>query len=286
MHPRQQTLRSTLGRALRHIRLEGRLSLDDVERATRGEGVRVTRSHLSRVETGQADITLSRYLSLLRALGEGVGETTARLAALLDEDLLEGAGGRVRWRQALAAGDLLGATRVLRALHARSQPALDRPSLRSWGRAEAALGRWNAACHVLRLALPSAPSRGDVLALATAQIGGGQAAVAGLLVAGLRPDPLTRLVGAISHLATAHSSRPSSWPKRSAPRTMRRLTTMWRPWPRRCVPRSIVARDVAARHGPSADARCRWARRKLRSASSPCARPPAARHLPDDAVRG
>ncbi len=202
MHSRQQTLRSTLGRALREIRLAGRLSLDDVERATTSHGPRVTRSHLSRVETGQADITLSRYLSLLRALGEGAGRTTAHLAALLDEDLLEGAEGSARWRRALASGDLLLATRVLRALHARNQPPLDRATLRTWGEAEAGLGRWHAAAHVLRLALPSSPARRDVLALATAQIGAEQTAVACLLAMGLRQDRLSRLLESVSRLAS------------------------------------------------------------------------------------
>ncbi len=48
------------------MRVRRRLSLDDVEQLTRETGVRVTRSHLSRVETGCADIAVPRLLCLLR----------------------------------------------------------------------------------------------------------------------------------------------------------------------------------------------------------------------------
>ncbi|HNX20504.1 MAG TPA: hypothetical protein PKG80_09580, partial [Acidobacteriota bacterium] len=78
-------LRRAVGRALQQVRREGRLSLDDVEQASDAEGMRITRSHLSRVENGQADLALPRFLCLMRAVGEPPGAVVDGLAALFDK---------------------------------------------------------------------------------------------------------------------------------------------------------------------------------------------------------
>jgi len=93
MARRTDDLRLAVGAALRRLRNQGHFSLDDIQRGTSEHGVRVTRSHLSRVETGQAELSLPRYLALVRVLGEPAGEVTESLAALVDGALEPGGPG-------------------------------------------------------------------------------------------------------------------------------------------------------------------------------------------------
>lgn len=201
MSQRQQALRKSLGRSLRRLRLEGELSLDDVERSTTGTGVRVTRSHLSRVETGQADIALSRFLSLMRALGLPAAHAARQLAPLLEDDGIGGAESQRTLDRALCDGRHDVAVRLLRAAHARNPQGLSRERLAAWGRAEAALGRWNAAGRAFRLALSPRPTGNEAARLAVTHLGARLVGLAELLASGSKRTAAADLVLACCALA-------------------------------------------------------------------------------------
>ena len=172
-----QELRRAVGRALRGVREKGSFSLDDLARASREEGVNVSRSHLSRVENGEADLSLPRFLVLMRVLGE------ARDAVLDDLDARLAAG-------SAPLETLLSEARAFRSQneHERSverisaafvsQPeALDEDDLGCWLRAEAALGRWRSAARVAQLRLSRRGLADEGVALmegAVALLGSGQ----------------------------------------------------------------------------------------------------------------
>lgn len=181
MAKRNNELRRAVGAALRRLRNRGEFSLDDVQRGTTAEGMRVTRSHLSRVENGEAELSLPRFLALVRALGEPPGEVAESLAALLDgadrapDEVLGEA------REAMRLTDPGRAAAILRAAAARLAGELPLPMLEAWARAEASLGRWTAAARALSMALAPSPrpaSPRPLLRLAVCHLGAGQPGLA------------------------------------------------------------------------------------------------------------
>lgn len=190
-------LREAVGRALRQLRLREGLSLEEVDTGTRGGGARVTRSHLSRVENGRADLSLSRFLSLAQVLGTSPEEairpvTEAMLAAR------EGRPEPARPEPGLPP-DL--EARRWRLLAGLAPSSLTAPDRFAWADAEARLGRWEAAGRVLLDLLDDAPGDGNHLALlAVARAGAGRTVLARALVAAL-PRRTAPLLGAVVGLA-------------------------------------------------------------------------------------
>lgn len=190
-------LREAVGRALRQLRLREGLSLDEVDTGTRGAGARVTRSHLSRVENGQADLSLARFLSLAQVLGTSPEDairpvTEAMLAAR------EGRPEPARPEPGLPPDVEARRWRLVAGLAPSSLTAADRFA---WADAEARLGRWEDAARVLLDLLDEAPEDECRLALlAVARAGAGRAALARALAAAL-PRRTAPLVGAVVALA-------------------------------------------------------------------------------------
>ena len=180
MARRTDDLRLAVGAALRRLRNQGHFSLDDIQRGTSEHGVRVTRSHLSRVETGQAELSLPRYLALVRVLGEPAGEVTESLAALVDGALEPGGPGDDLAALAMRIGDPARAASLLRGAAARGAGDLGDEALARWADAEAALGRWAACERALSIALgPAAPGEPRrLLRLAVAHLGAGRPGLA------------------------------------------------------------------------------------------------------------
>ncbi len=180
MTRRTDDLRLAVGHALRRLRNQGQFSLDDVQRGTSEQGMRVTRSHLSRVETGQSELSLPRYLALVRVLGEPAGEVTEALAALIDHarepDPPEGD----PVARAMRLGDPVRAASLLRSVAARGERELGDAALAFWADAEAALGRWSACERALSMALgPALPGEPrSLLRLAVAHLGAGRPGLA------------------------------------------------------------------------------------------------------------
>jgi transcriptional regulator with XRE-family HTH domain len=176
----ESSVRQAMGRTLRQLRERSQLSLDQVDQASGIYGARVTRSHLSRVENGQADLALPRFLTLMRTLGEPAGDVVHTLDALLDPGPRDGEEpGRIAeacWR----AGDLAGATASWRRAFVLSGAALPEPTLERWAAAEAGLGRWGAAARVLqqRIAYGERILPHVALQLAVASLGNGRSGLA------------------------------------------------------------------------------------------------------------
>lgn len=148
----RERMRTVFGTALRQLRQAERLSLDDVQRATAAHGVTVSRSHLSRVETGSADLNLPRFLVLLRALGAPAGTTVESFDGLLDVESSNHDPAAVRQiaEQRLHEGDAGGAARALRAALAE-HPDWASPALVAlWVGAEVRCARFAAADAVLQ----------------------------------------------------------------------------------------------------------------------------------------
>lgn len=218
----REELRNAVGHALRRVRESWKLSLDDVEQASGEHGVRITRSHLSRVENGQADLALPRFLALMRAVGEPASGMVESLDALLDPAHDDGDDLESRGRAALAAHDAATAARLLRRAARGSAVPLARAALFDWARAEAALGRWQAAAHAFRLALArdARPGPATVLRLAVSALGSAQPGLALALVRGLdAPGGTGALVAAAARLESgdgdeappAEAAPPLSW---------------------------------------------------------------------------
>ncbi|GAB4375674.1 MAG: hypothetical protein Kow0062_14980 [Acidobacteriota bacterium] len=177
----QIDLRETVGRAIRTLREEMHLSLDDIERVTDQIGVRVTRSHLSRVENGQADLAVPRFLGLMHALGQPPMPVLETIDAAIRHrgadpvDLDEQAADAFHehaWDRAACAWRAAFATSRGRLPHGAS--------LGAWVIAEASLGRWRQAMRVARLAvsrMAHADERVLLRAAATA-LGGGETGTA------------------------------------------------------------------------------------------------------------
>ena len=139
-----------MGSALRELRLRQQLSLDDVEALTRDGGLRVTRSHLSRVETGSADLALPRFLCLMRALGEPPENVASRLDSLLDGDDVPSEPPASLARPLLQRGDPAAAARILRPSSGVNGTDDSRESARLLARCEVRLGRWRSSARALR----------------------------------------------------------------------------------------------------------------------------------------
>jgi tetratricopeptide (TPR) repeat protein len=148
MKPARKDLRAAFGLALRQLRQSGSFSLDDVQHATAGLGVAVSRSHLSRVETGQADLSLPRYLALMRALGSAPGSMVDRLDGLLDGRQLDAAEAKRAADEALQKGDLMAACSFFRM--SASAIKSDEAALLQWADCEFRQGRWRRADAVLQ----------------------------------------------------------------------------------------------------------------------------------------
>lgn len=204
-------VRRAMGQALRRLREGWELSLDDIDEASRTHGLRVTRSHLSRVENGEADLALPRFLTLMRAIGEPPGAIAEALDAFLDAREAGGEDDPAR-RNAepgaagialLEGGDPASAASAFRRDARLAEPHRPLPdrALECWAGAEAALGRWQAAAEVLRTLVARPGRREDrtVLRLAVASLGAGQAAIGVPLAASARDGaPLVaRLVEAL-----------------------------------------------------------------------------------------
>lgn len=208
MGQRRDQLRRALGDTLRGLRQAGQFSLDEIQRQTAEVGVRVTRSHLSRVETGQAELTLPRFLALLRALGENGVPVLERLEALLEpvesrEELLSRAVASRR------RGDPHTAARLYRCLFAQEDPEGLAEHATAWLGAEAGLGRWEAAERVLRrLALPWGSNPAPLLlALAVAGLGRAHPSLALALAEGAARERLAQAVAAACWLASGNPRR-------------------------------------------------------------------------------
>ncbi len=205
MARRTDDLRQAVGAALRRLRNQGQFSLDDVQRGTTEHGVRITRSHLSRVETGQAELSLPRYLALVRVLGEPPGEVTESLAALVDGSGEPGTPGVDPVALALRTSDPARTAALLRGAAARGAEALGGAALARWADAEAALGRWTACERALSIALgPAAPGapRG-LLGLAAAHLGAGRPGLAFALAQAARDGSRAALALAAAALLEA-----------------------------------------------------------------------------------
>lgn len=173
----QKDARARLGQELRRMRAESGATLDEAERITRMQGMRVTRSHLSRVENGQADLSVLRFLSLMGAFGKPVGSAAEELLAPVHgaiedpSELARRASSLLREHSPDLAANLLRA--ALSPLETPLSPEL--PLL--WGWAEARLGRWRAAFRILvprivgRRPDPALLSTSCVAALATGRGG-------------------------------------------------------------------------------------------------------------------
>jgi transcriptional regulator with XRE-family HTH domain len=190
MARRTDDLRRAVGAALRRLRNQGHFSLDDIQRGTSEQGVRVTRSHLSRVETGQAELSLPRYLALVRVLGEPAGEVTESLAALVDGARDPGGPDTDPVGLAMRIADPARAAALFRGAAARGMEELGDEALARWADAEAALGRWTACERALSIALgpatPGEPRR--LLRLAVAHLGAGRPGLAFALGRSSRVD--------------------------------------------------------------------------------------------------
>lgn len=188
-------LRQRIGRVLREMRDQGGATLDEVDRITGQSGVRVTRSHLSRVENGEAELSVSRFLSLMGAFGRPVGAAAEELhgvqsgpaAAEPPEALARRANAHLR------DGDPAAACRALRAALGTRTAEADPGLVWLWARAEVRLGRFGAAfgATILRLA-GAAPPPGLLTAAAVTGLASGRPGVSRAL-AGLvaEPEPAT-----------------------------------------------------------------------------------------------
>ncbi len=149
MSASRESLRIAFGQALRRLRQEGSFSLDDVQHATAAQGLPVTRSHLSRVETGTADLNLPRFLVLLRALGASPSAVTEGLSGLLDgQQVSSDEPPDAAWN-ALRDGDAARAAEMWRR-GAHAITSHDLATLGAWAHCEARLGRWHRADEVLQ----------------------------------------------------------------------------------------------------------------------------------------
>jgi transcriptional regulator with XRE-family HTH domain len=181
-HANADELRRRLGRVLRRMRDQGGATLDEVDRITGAAGVRVTRSHLSRVENGEAELSVSRFLALMGAFGKPVGLAAEELLSTQsgsreDENPVELARRSAAW---LDTGDPAAACHRLRAAFAgRGVAPADAGLLWLWSRAEARLGRWRAAfdATILRLAGPR-PHPGLLASAAAAALASGRTGLA------------------------------------------------------------------------------------------------------------
>lgn len=184
---RHEPLRRSFGDVLRRARERWQLSLDDVERTSAALGIRITRSHLSRVENGQSDLALPRFLALMRAVGEPPGALVDALDALMDQQpRVSPATALERGATALRNADPAAAARWLRQA-GRPGAALPLAALDLWAAAEAALGRWQAARRVLQQAL-SGPAGADddrLMRLAVTLLAAGQPEIARPLARGI-----------------------------------------------------------------------------------------------------
>ncbi|UCF68765.1 MAG: hypothetical protein JSV80_05610 [Acidobacteriota bacterium] len=210
MSTTRYSLRIAVGQALRRMRLQGRLSLDEVERITRGGGVRVTRSHLSRVETGQADLAVPRFLCLMRALGEPSSAAIERLDALLEPEPPAADELRREIERQRRSGRADAVARLMRRVASAGSDVLDAPLLSTWAAAEAALGRWRAAERILRREIDDPAANGVcLLRLALASVASGIPSLGGALARGLQPRHglLATAVEAASRRAAGDAAR-------------------------------------------------------------------------------
>lgn len=150
MSHKQEHLRVAVGRALRELRRQGCLSLDDVERSTRDAGIRVTRSHLSRVETGQVDIGVPRFISLVRVLGEPPRDAIETLETVISSMNEIAPRSRDSLHSLISKKEWQAAARLLRRSLQRSAPGDRRDDQMLLARCEVALGRWRAAERIHR----------------------------------------------------------------------------------------------------------------------------------------
>ncbi len=193
-------IRGEIGRVLRELRQREQLSLDDVEQLTRVRGVRVTRSHLSRVETGQADIALSRFLSLASALGRAPSDAAEQVASALDD---ESAGREPLERAVLRAyrrGDAAQALSCLQAARHRSAPLPPRQECQL-GELAARVGHWEEAAGAFLGALTPARDDAAIASAAACALAAQRRGLALALVAGLEDGPPRSLLVALLELA-------------------------------------------------------------------------------------
>jgi tetratricopeptide (TPR) repeat protein len=81
------TEKRQFGRYLRRIREQRKLSLDAVEEMSLGYPERVTKSHLSRIENGQAVPTFPRMFALSRIYGVPIASVAERFETDLERDM-------------------------------------------------------------------------------------------------------------------------------------------------------------------------------------------------------
>lgn len=204
----RESLRIAFGQALRRLRQEGSFSLDDVQHATASQGLAITRSHLSRVETGNADLNLPRFLVLLRALGASPSAVTEGLCGLLDgQQLLSDPSVDTAW-SALRDGDAARAAEVWRR-GAHAIPTDDLATLGAWAHCETRLGRWHRADDVLQRI--TAPSDETAIHLAVRRcamlLAGGHPTWAGLMARASGESPAGRSALATCALAAGDADR-------------------------------------------------------------------------------
>ncbi len=149
------------GRYLRALREARRFTLAHVEEATRGEPEPLTRSFLCRLETGKADVSATKLLSLARLYGIRVGLLAERFELDTETERLdrEGAGaweeGELLVRAAAAgrAGEVRRALLLYEQAEGRARSGGDAPARRrarlGVARALAATGRIRSARAVV-----------------------------------------------------------------------------------------------------------------------------------------
>ncbi len=188
MNASHAAIRTNLGRALRRMRHRGHLSLDEIEHCTRLEGVPISRSHLSRVETGQADIALSRFLSLMVVIGCPVAHASEELLPLVSgaEESQPRAIRSFSQLRRMNPGVAASQLRKTAFSGVKMHPSL----LAIWGLTESALGRWKVAGRALTRCLPLTPSARSSACLAVACLGQNLGGLSRLLVTAIERERL------------------------------------------------------------------------------------------------
>jgi transcriptional regulator with XRE-family HTH domain len=168
------------------MRDHGGTTLDEVDRITEETGVRVTRSHLSRVENGDAELSISRFLALMGVFGRPVGPAAEQLYGVQAGARGQEPAGEIarRARRWMQDGDPASACRRLRGALAGRGADVEPGLAWLWILAEARLGRFAAAFDAAVLRVEgSHPHPGLLAAASVAALASGRQGLARALAA-------------------------------------------------------------------------------------------------------
>ncbi len=182
-------IRQRLGKALRQLRHRGHLTLDEVATSSGQLAVRISRSHLSRVEQGQSDIALSRFLSLMLVLGHPASQVAEELAPIVTTEFQNGPSRCRRPAKLLKKGPE-HATQAFRRAGFGRERRLEPEALTCWGLAESALGRWQIAGRLFARCLPARGAVTPAARLTIACIGQDLPGLARVLVSAIEREQL------------------------------------------------------------------------------------------------